>query len=155
MESTLGKYEPLAASLEDREQDEWAASFEQIEEVLGFPLPPSARRYREWWANQRGHGHSQARGWQEAGWQVLKVDLAAEEVTFRRVDGGYSRAGEARSESVEGLIEQAGRLLGIRDRSEVVREALRAVIQREAGRRLANLGGTMPDFKAPPRRRFG
>lgn len=151
----MGKYEPLAASLQDREQDEWAASFGQIEEVLGFPLPPSARRYREWWSNQRGQGHSQARGWQDAGWQVWKVDLAGERATFRRVDGGYSSATGADSESVEGLIEQAGRLLGIRDRAEVVREALRAVIQREAGRRLAKLGGTMPDFKAPPRRRFG
>ena len=33
-----------------------------------------------------------------------------------------------------------------------MREALRALIAREAGRRLARLGGTMPDFKAPPRR---
>jgi hypothetical protein len=151
----MGKYEPLAESLQDREQDEWTASFKQIEEVLGFPLPPSARRYREWWANQRGQGHSQAKGWQDAGWQVRKVDLAGERATFRRANRGYSSAGGADSESVEGLIEQAGKLLGIRDRAEVVREALRAVIQREAGRRLAKLGGTMPDFKAPPRRRFG
>jgi hypothetical protein len=151
----MGKYEPLADSLKDREQDEWTASFEQIEELLGFALPPSARRYREWWANQRGQGHSQARGWQDAGWQVRKVDLAGERAIFRRVNHGYSPGGGSDSESVEGLIEQAGQLMGIRDRGEVLREALRAVIQREAGRRLANLGGTMPDFKAPPRRRFG
>ncbi|HEX6374939.1 MAG TPA: type II toxin-antitoxin system VapB family antitoxin [Allosphingosinicella sp.] len=151
----MGKYESLAASLQDREQDEWDASFEQIEEVLGFALPPSARRYREWWANQRGQGHSQARGWQDAGWQVWKVDLAGERATFRRANHGYPPAGGADPESIEGLIKHAGQLLGIRDRAEVVREALRAVIQREAGRRLAKLGGTMPDFKAPPRRRFG
>ncbi|HYJ83234.1 MAG TPA: type II toxin-antitoxin system VapB family antitoxin [Allosphingosinicella sp.] len=151
----MGKYEPLAVSLQDRDKDEWSATFGQIEKVLGFALPPSARRYREWWANQRGQGHSQARGWQDAGWQVWKVDLAGERATFRRVDNLYPPASGTDSESTEKLIEEAGQLLGIRDRGEVVREALRAVIQREAGRRLAALGGTMPDFKAPPRRRFG
>lgn len=151
----MGKYEPLAQSLGDRGEDEWTASFDQIEEILGFPLPASARRYREWWANQRGQGHSQAKGWQDAGWQVWKVDLAGERAVFRRVTSGSSPTGGTDPESVEALIERARRLLGIKDRTEVVREALRTVIQREAGRRLAKLGGTMPDFKAPPRRRFG
>lgn len=151
----MGKYEPLAASLQEREEDEWSASFAQIEGVLGFPLPPSARRYREWWSNQRGQGHSQAKGWQDAGWQVWKVDFAREQATFRRVSRGSPEAGYAGSESLDDLVEQAGKLLGIRDPEDVVREALRAVIQREAARRLAKLGGTMPDFKAPPRRRFG
>jgi hypothetical protein len=151
----MGKYEPLATHLEAAGPSEWSATFAQVEQVLGFLLPPSARKYREWWSNQAGAGHSQARGWQNAGWRVWKVDLAAERVTFRRADGGYSLSGDAESESMEGLIKHAGELLGIRDRGEVVREALRAVIQREAGRRLAKLGGTMPDFKAPPRRRFG
>ncbi len=35
----------------------------------------------------------------------------------------------------------------------VVREALKAFVEREAARRLARLGGTQPDAKAPPRRR--
>ena len=151
----MGKYEPLAAHLQGRAQEEWAASFEQIEDVLGFPLPPSARRHREWWSNQRGPGHSQARGWQDAGWQVWKVDLAGERAVFRRVDGGALPAGKAEAENMESLIEQAAQLLGIRDRAHIVREALRALVQREAARRLASLGGTMPGFKAPSRGRTG
>ncbi len=151
----MGKYEPLASRLQAFAHDEWATSFEQIEEVLGFPLPPSARRHREWWGNQRGRGHSQAMAWQDAGWQVWKIDLAAERVIFRRVERVVSLSGGQQAESDEGLIEQAGELLGIQDRGQIVREALRALIQREAARRLAKLGGTMPDFKAPPRRRFG
>jgi hypothetical protein len=150
----MGKYEPLAARLQSNAQDEWTASFAEIEKVLGFALPPSARRYREWWANQRGPGHSQAKGWQEAGWQVWKIDLAAERAIFRRVDGGPSTA-VSPQEGDEGLIEQAGEYLGTQDRAQIIREALRALIQREAARRLSKLGGTMPDFKAPPRRRFG
>ncbi len=38
--------------------------------------------------------------------------------------------------------------------SELVEEALKAFVRREAARRLADLGGTMPDAKAPPRRRW-
>jgi hypothetical protein len=26
-------------------------SFREIEQVLGFPLPPAARRHRPWWSN--------------------------------------------------------------------------------------------------------
>jgi hypothetical protein len=150
----MGKYEPLSTHLQADSASEWSATFAQIEQVLGFPLPPSARKHREWWSNQAGAGHSQARGWQDAGWQVCKVDLAGEQVTFRRADGANATSGKFESESIERLIDEAGQLLGIRDRGQIVREALRAVIQREAGRRLAALGGTMPDFKAPPRRRF-
>lgn len=150
----MGKYEPLAAHLESASADQWSATFEQVERVLSFPLPPSARKHREWWSNQAGAGHSQARGWQDAGWKVWKVDLAAERVIFRRVDGGPSSAVGVRADGDDGLIEQAGEYLGIEDRAQIIREALRALIQREAARRLSKLGGTMPDFKAPPRRRF-
>ena len=52
------------------------------------------------------------------------------------------------------LFERASAYLGTDDREEVLRQALRALCEREAGRRLARLGGTMPDIKAPPRRRF-
>lgn len=56
-------------------------------------------------------------------------------------------------DSEEALVLRAGQLLGISDRNEVVLMALRDLIQREAGRRLIALGGTMPGLRAPPRRR--
>lgn len=52
------------------------------------------------------------------------------------------------------LIEKAQKYTGIAERSALVREALRQLVVREAGKRLAALGGTEPDFVAPPRRRF-
>ena len=52
------------------------------------------------------------------------------------------------------LMEKAERYTGITERSALIREALRQLVVREAGRRLAALGGTEPDFVAPPRRRF-
>ena len=151
----MGKYEPLAEALRRHRGDMWTAGFDEMERILGFALPPSARTYREWWANQRSGGHSQTKGWQDAGWQVWKVDLSAQRVTFRRVvkEATSPRPGND-GDSIDALIDRAGEMLGISDREQILREALRGLIQREAGRRLAELGGTMPDFEAPPRRRF-
>jgi Arc/MetJ family transcription regulator len=42
---------------------------------------------------------------------------------------------------------------GLKEKSSLVREALKALIERESARRLARLGGTEPRLKAPPRRR--
>ncbi len=51
------------------------------------------------------------------------------------------------------LLEQAATLTQIKERRALIQEALRALVARESARRLARLGGTQPDLKAPPRRR--
>jgi Arc/MetJ family transcription regulator len=51
------------------------------------------------------------------------------------------------------LLARASKLAGPLDRSAVVHEALKALIERESARRLARLGGTQPALKAAPRRR--
>jgi Arc/MetJ family transcription regulator len=51
------------------------------------------------------------------------------------------------------LIAKAQAYTGVEEKTALVREALKALIQREAARRLANLGGSQPGIKAPPRRR--
>ena len=50
------------------------------------------------------------------------------------------------------LIEQARRLTGIREKTALINEALRRLIASEAARRLAALGGTMPNFRVAPRK---
>lgn len=52
------------------------------------------------------------------------------------------------------LIQTAQDFTGLTEKAALVREALKALIQREASRRLAALGGTDPGLEAPPRRRF-
>lgn len=52
------------------------------------------------------------------------------------------------------LLREAQRLTGMKERTALVREALRALIERESARRLARLGGSEPDVEAPPRRRM-
>lgn len=53
------------------------------------------------------------------------------------------------------LLDEATELTGIEERTALIRQALKALIAREAARRLARMGGSDPDAKAAPRRRFG
>ena len=43
-------------------------------------------------------------------------------------------------------------MTGLKEKSSLIREALKALIERESARRLARLGGSEPDLKAAPRR---
>ncbi|MDQ3752652.1 MAG: type II toxin-antitoxin system VapB family antitoxin [Actinomycetota bacterium] len=51
------------------------------------------------------------------------------------------------------LVAEAQRLTGTSEKSALVREALRALIQRESARRLARMGGSEPGLDPAPRRR--
>jgi Arc/MetJ family transcription regulator len=51
------------------------------------------------------------------------------------------------------LVKKAQGYTGITNKSALVREGLRSLVHREAGRRLAALGGSQPDLKPIPRRR--
>jgi len=53
----------------------------------------------------------------------------------------------------EDLLAKAAKLTGFLDRSAMVHEGLKALIERESARRLARLGGTQPPLKAAPRKR--
>lgn len=80
-----GKYQRLYAYLHSLQAQEWRTSFGEIEAVVGFQLPPSARLHRPWWGNQkRSNGHSHALAWSVAGWQTAEVDMDAETLLFRR-----------------------------------------------------------------------
>ncbi|OYY72926.1 type II toxin-antitoxin system VapB family antitoxin [Sphingomonas sp. 28-63-12] len=51
------------------------------------------------------------------------------------------------------LVSAAQHYSGVKEKSALVREALTALIEREAARRLARLGGSDPDASAGPRSR--
>lgn len=53
------------------------------------------------------------------------------------------------------LLAQAQRLTGTEPKAALIREALRALIERESARRLAKLGGSEPALESAPRRRPG
>ena len=51
------------------------------------------------------------------------------------------------------LLAKAEALTGLREKTALIREALKALIERESARRLAKLGGSQPKLAAVPRRR--
>jgi Arc/MetJ family transcription regulator len=51
------------------------------------------------------------------------------------------------------LLDRARTLTGIKEKTALVHEGLKALIAREAGKRLAALGGTQPRLPSIPRRR--
>jgi Arc/MetJ family transcription regulator len=53
----------------------------------------------------------------------------------------------------DALLSQAQDLSGLKDRGILLREALRALIERESARRLSRLGGSEPQLEDIPRRR--
>jgi hypothetical protein len=89
----MSKYDPLRNFLKSRPSNEAPMSFPEVEEVLGFELPPSARQHPAWWSNNVGT-HVNARAWREAGWKTSRVDVERERVTFVRDHGlGYGALG--------------------------------------------------------------
>ncbi|WP_206453084.1 type II toxin-antitoxin system VapB family antitoxin [Aurantimonas marina] len=52
------------------------------------------------------------------------------------------------------LVAKAQDFTGLKEKSALVREALKALIERESARQLARLGGSEPDLTIAPRRRI-
>ena len=77
-----GKYAPLADRLA-MATSPLTMSFSDVEEILGGPLPASARKHRPWWANDASH--TQAGSWLSGGWQVTAVDISARRATYAKV----------------------------------------------------------------------
>jgi len=50
------------------------------------------------------------------------------------------------------LLAEAQRITGLAEKAALVREGLKALIERESARRLARLGGSEPKLKPIPRR---
>lgn len=53
------------------------------------------------------------------------------------------------------LIGEAQQLTGVKERTALVHEGLRALIERDSARRLARLGASEPQLRPAPRRRAG
>lgn len=51
------------------------------------------------------------------------------------------------------LVAKAQAFTGLKEKSTLIREALKALIERESARRLAHLGGGEPEIESAPRRR--
>jgi Arc/MetJ family transcription regulator len=55
----------------------------------------------------------------------------------------------------EQLVIEAQRVTGMKERTALIHEGLKALIERESARRLIRLGGSEPRLRPVPRRRAG
>ena len=58
-------------------------TFEEVANVIGTILPPSAYHHRPWWANEVA-GHVHAKAWLDAGFETAQVDMEGKKLVFKR-----------------------------------------------------------------------
>lgn len=82
----MGKYHPLYQFLSRAIQRTLTLTFEELERILGFLLPATARKRQQWWGNEDTSNtrHTQRRAWLDAGFHV-NVDMTNQTATFSRV----------------------------------------------------------------------
>lgn len=78
------KYRALRDWLLEQESDRITVSLADIENILSFNLPKSAREHQAWWANQNPPS-SQSLAWTSAGWRAFP-NLRTQTVRFERAN---------------------------------------------------------------------
>jgi hypothetical protein len=98
----MSKFEPLTRYLGALSVRRCRMSFHQIERVLGFALPPSARKHRPWWSNNP-HNSAMTKAWLAAGFRTEQVDMAAQTLVFSKAAAApASRKPGARRDGARG-----------------------------------------------------
>lgn len=83
----MPKYQALTYYLQSIQHDYVLLTLSEIEKILGFSLPRSARQYNAWWANdRRNQSHSWSYQWIQSGWESFDIKLGEETVSFRRFE---------------------------------------------------------------------
>ncbi|HSV03788.1 MAG TPA: hypothetical protein VLI41_11350 [Phenylobacterium sp.] len=157
----MSKYEPLQRYLAQQAVRELPMTFKEIETVLGFELPDSARTHRPWWSNNVG-SHVNAAAWRRAGWRTARVDLASEKVTFVRdlfPQDGVAETGAAWRRQDETIVLTEGALSRtavrmIDDAAEQLNvdrtQAIAAILDACALERRRRLFESLPVASVPP-----
>ena len=76
------KYQPLTDYILDSQKDSLTLSFNDIEKILGFPLPASARRNRSDWTNTMTK--TMPLSWLSIGYRSKNLDMENEFITFEK-----------------------------------------------------------------------
>lgn len=77
------EYLPLYTYLERRYASVVVLTLEQIQAIMGFPLPSSACTERDWWTGSVDDAHRYRAAWAGAG-RTATPNLSAQTVTFER-----------------------------------------------------------------------
>jgi hypothetical protein len=77
----MAKYDPLVIYLKAQPFYRISMTFDEIERVVGFALPPAANAERAWWSD-----NAMTSVWAKAGFRIEQVDMASRRLVFRRDD---------------------------------------------------------------------
>jgi len=82
----FNKYLPLEAwfSKQPATTTKIELTFDQVEEILGAPLPASATKLKTWWTNVQPKIQSHRTAWLNNGWMVVEFNQEARWVKFAR-----------------------------------------------------------------------
>lgn len=82
----FNKYLPLEAWFREQPTTKirLKLTFEQVEKILGSPLPASATKLTTWWTNVLPKIQSHRTAWLNNGWKVVEFDQKARWVKFLR-----------------------------------------------------------------------
>ena len=101
----MSKYAPLESHLRESRQMQVSMTFEEIEQVIGAPLPPAARRHRALWSNNPSNW-VMTKAWLAAGYETEQVNMKHAKLVFRKAvretastDGGNGPSATERSGS--------------------------------------------------------
>lgn len=125
----MGKYEPLTHFLVRSGTSHLPMSFEEIERLLGFPLPASSRSHRAWWSNNPNN-NVMTKAWLAAGFETTDVDVLRGHLVFRRRKGASTQAAVARPAAAG---EEAGETLATNRGPHPALGAMRGLVRIEPG----------------------
>ena len=97
----MSKYAPLAEHLRGSSQTTVYMTFDEIENVVGTKLPPSAFKHRAWWSNNPTNSVI-TNAWLEAGFKTANVDMLDRTLEFRRFSSDAPSAGAREPRPAQG-----------------------------------------------------
>ena len=77
------KYELLEAHLLECRESAVPMTFDEVEEIIGTGLPPSAFKHRSWWSNNPSNSVI-THAWLSAGYKSAEVDMTGRKLVFRK-----------------------------------------------------------------------
>ncbi len=78
----MNKFINLKNFLMTSEKLEVVMTFDELESIIGYSLPESAKRHRAYFANTDTHSISKA--WMEAGYYVTDLDVYGQKIVFKK-----------------------------------------------------------------------
>jgi hypothetical protein len=144
------KYTQFVAFLEQKAGEcrrngifDFTIRFEDLRKS-GIDLPPSAYKYREWWANTAARYGSGAKlkPWQQAGLETANVELNSRQLTFR-YKGEFAPEIQARRDADMRRSKEA-ELRALRDKVAVTPTGIFAKVNRQKIAKLEQELGATP-----------